>query len=101
MVDTTIRNWNSGGAWIDLYKGLNGGEFRGSRFDGTQTPGTRGGPCGINCSNEGQGGMYSWHPGGCHALMCDGSVQFLSENMGARPLVTALLVADGFVQGGF
>ena len=45
--------------------------------------------------------MYSWHPGGTHVLMCDGSVQFFSENMGARPLVTALMVQDGFVQGGF
>jgi len=35
-------------------------------------------------SGDGQHGPKSWHPGGCHALMCDGSVHFLPETIDTR-----------------
>ena len=34
---------------------------------------------GVNVANFSET-FYSFHPGGSHAAMCDGSVQFLSEN---------------------
>ena len=59
----------------------------------------RGGPCIINCANNQQAGMYSWHTGGAQAALCDGSVRFISENIGAPQIVRALLINDGFVVG--
>ena len=53
-----------------------------------------------------QGGMWetgfsSHHPGGCHFLFCDGSVQFLSENMDLEILKALTTRADGVpVPGG-
>ncbi len=43
------------------------------------------GNCMINCSNDGE--IYSFHTGGAHALRCDGSVQFLSQQMDGLLLV--------------
>ena len=34
----------------------------------------------MNCTNENATGMYSFHVGGVHILMADGSSRFLSEN---------------------
>jgi prepilin-type N-terminal cleavage/methylation domain-containing protein/prepilin-type processing-associated H-X9-DG protein len=39
-------------------------------------------------------GFASFHPGGCHFLLADGSVQFLSHNI-AQNLLTALTTRDG------
>jgi len=97
-----IGTWNSGGGWADVYKGQLAAEIRGTLFDGTQpgNPSTaRGGPCIINCANNQQAGMYSWHTGGAQAALCDGSVRFISENIGAPQIVRALLINDGFVVG--
>ena len=40
------------------------------------------GPCVINCSNDSE--IYSFHPSSAGVAMCDGSVQFLNENMTAH-----------------
>ena len=64
----------AGGGWADILNAENW--FQGSSADGTVTPG----PCAINCTNKAEGGTYSFHPGGVHVCMCDGSVQFLGEN---------------------
>jgi prepilin-type N-terminal cleavage/methylation domain-containing protein len=53
--------------------------------------------CGINCTNLHPGtdapNYYSFHVGGVQALMCDGSVKFLNENISAANLV-ALITRD-------
>jgi prepilin-type processing-associated H-X9-DG protein len=51
--------------------------YRGTTPDGGEV----GGPCVINCTNMFEGGTYSFHPGGVHGLMCDGSAHFFNENM--------------------
>ena len=49
---------------------------------------------------------YAWvagslHEGGCHALMCDGAVRFLSENMSFVTYRNLNYIADGNVIGEF
>jgi prepilin-type processing-associated H-X9-DG protein len=39
-------------------------------------------------------GFASWHPGGCHFLLADGSVQFLSQNI-SQDVLRALTTRDG------
>ena len=41
------------------------------------------GPCGINCTNLRGYGFHAFHPGGCHFLMADASVQFVGETADA------------------
>lgn len=48
----------------------------------------------VNSSNIGQ--IYSFHPGGAHVSMCDGSVKFLSEDSSAEA-VFALATRDGAI----
>ncbi|MGD9855502.1 MAG: DUF1559 domain-containing protein [Planctomycetaceae bacterium] len=75
---------------------------QGSSLDGL----VQSGPCGINCNNSrsgpraggvslGQSGgtYYSFHTGGIQVLMCDGTVRFLNENIGA-PTLVALMSRD-------
>ncbi|MEM9703694.1 MAG: DUF1559 domain-containing protein, partial [Planctomycetota bacterium] len=61
------------------------------------------GNCGINCANFGRayGSLYSFHPGGAHALVADGSVQFLSESMDNLNLLRLLIRNDGQTVEGF
>jgi len=44
------------------------------------------GNCMINCTNDGE--IYSFHVGGAHALRCDGSVHFMSQQMDGLLLVS-------------
>jgi prepilin-type N-terminal cleavage/methylation domain-containing protein len=73
---------NYGGCWgcID-----NGWAFLwGSTFDGTQAANsstTNSIACAINCTNQVALGLYSFHPGACGILMCDGSAHMVSENL--------------------
>ena len=57
------------------------------------------GTCFINCNNDSE--LYSFHVGGAMALMGDGGVKFISENMGAMVLA-ALATGDvGDIVGDF
>lgn len=60
--------------------------FKGSLYDGSGSEAVGGGPGGpcIMCTNEAGGGIRSFHPGGSHVVMCDGTVHFLSENIAQR-----------------
>jgi prepilin-type N-terminal cleavage/methylation domain-containing protein/prepilin-type processing-associated H-X9-DG protein len=88
---------SNGGGWGDL---LNGEQWlEGSLYDGTIGPG--GGPCGINCTNLAGGSWYSFHSGGCHFLMCDGAVRFISENISQFTLASLITRQKNEVIGEF
>ena len=76
----------NGGGWGDA---LNGEHWlKGSLYSGLPNSATiPGGPCAINCTNMRGSSFHSFHPSGCHFLMVDGSVQFLTSN--ALPLSIA------------
>ncbi|MBT6154951.1 MAG: DUF1559 domain-containing protein [Planctomycetaceae bacterium] len=57
-------------------------------------------PCTHN-SNDTRFGARSAHAGGCHGLLADGSVRFLSENMNRQTYFNLRSVADGEVVGEF
>ncbi len=65
---------------------------------------------GINskcCKAAGDNGLpYAWgagsvHPGGCHALLADGSVRFLSENIGGTTLAALQSMKFNDLPGSF
>lgn len=85
------------GMWADLFKGDTW--ISGRLFDGTQTG--DGGPCAINCSNARTAGMYSWHTGGAHVTLADGSARFISENVSAFVLAALITRSGGEVIGEF
>jgi len=83
----------------------------GSSFDGATLPG----PCAINCTNgqdvgtafphpyygtEGTAEAYGFHPGGANFALGDGSVRFISQNIGIRDFVRLVTRAGGEVTGG-
>lgn len=83
------------GAWADM---LNGESWVSGRlYDGTGADG----PCAINCSNARSAGMYSFHTGGAHCLMGDGSVRFLSANLSQYVLASLITQQGGEVVGEF
>lgn len=57
------------------------------------------GSCLINCSNDSE--LYSFHVGGVQALMCDGAVRFISENISGRTLTALATRAEGEIVGEF
>ena len=69
----------------------------GSSANGVLIPG----PCGINCTNLRGGSWYSFHVGGCHFLMCDGSVRFISENISQFTLAGLITRQKGEVVGDY
>jgi prepilin-type N-terminal cleavage/methylation domain-containing protein len=69
---------NFGGCWGCMDNGWN--QVWGSSFDGTQ-PSNGATACIINCTNQAKLGLYSFHPGSCGLLMCDGSAHMVSENI--------------------
>ena len=74
---------NYGGCWMCA---LDNGEnwMQGSNFAGTSLHVPKGTPvCFINCLNEEDSGVYSFHPGTAGILMDDASAHMISENISA------------------
>jgi hypothetical protein len=85
----------TGGTWNDPYLGAH--YLRGSLFDGTGSSGT----CAINCTNEQTRGFYSFHVGSATALLADGSVRSISENISNATMGRLISFAGGQVVGEF
>ncbi len=90
--DGTPGRRNSGGGWADR-----GAEF-GFRGWNNVTM-SRGGPCGMNCDNN--GGLYSFHAGGVNLVMGDGSGRFISANTSVRIIARLVTRSAGDVPGDF
>jgi len=82
--------WLSGGPWAS--RNLLWG--RGASPDGSSFFG----PCAINCTNNRE--VYSFHPGGANAAFADGSVRFLSADIGIRVFARLVTRAGGEVVSG-
>jgi prepilin-type N-terminal cleavage/methylation domain-containing protein len=91
-----------GWGWADINNGFS--------VDGANTAGVQNntsssgattvvGNCSMNCTNDSE--MYSFHTGGVQTLLADGSVRFLSENIGGATLVGLMTRDGGEVVGEF
>ena len=63
-----------------------------STYHGINGPGSIPGSGTFN--KTGNDSFSSYHPGGCHFLLVDGSVTFISQNVN-QPLLTALTTRNG------
>jgi prepilin-type N-terminal cleavage/methylation domain-containing protein/prepilin-type processing-associated H-X9-DG protein len=83
-----------GGCWSCFENAFMG--MGGSNFAGTAKVVPKGQPvCMINCVNAWAANYYSFHPGSCGFLFCDGSVHMLSENISLVTL-SRLMTYRGF-----
>lgn len=89
-----------GGAWGDAF---NNGDIwiSGTGYNGVFNTVLDGGLCAINCSNAPTSGFYSFHVGGAHALMADGTVRFISENTSGLTLASLITARGGEIVGDF
>jgi prepilin-type N-terminal cleavage/methylation domain-containing protein len=60
-----------------------------------------GGNCLINCTNFASTNIYSFHEGGSHIGLADGSVRFLSENVSMDVIFRLMAIQDGLVMPEF
>ncbi len=97
---TALLIGTNGGGWGDMLNGENwiGGGLHPSSYDPTNPYAyLQDGPCGINCSNIRGRSLHSFHTGGALVGMCDGSVQFLSQNTEAFILAALITRQKGEV----
>ena len=64
---------------------------QGSTLDGLTKPG----PCMVNCNNDWE--VYSLHTGGANAVMGDGSVRYLQQNISAATFAALITRSGGEV----
>ncbi len=84
----------NGGGWGDA---LNGEHWLAGALHSGLPSSPQEGPCGINCTNLRSYGFHSFHPGGCHFLMADASVQFLTESAPALAIAGRITRQKGEV----
>jgi prepilin-type N-terminal cleavage/methylation domain-containing protein len=102
--DNCGTNMKMGPAWND-WQWSTGIDLSGRAPGGTHrtTPGgpnsEPGGNCAINCNNYHN--FYSFHTGGAHIAMCDGTVRFVSQNVNIETVVRLHLFGDGQTVGEF
>jgi prepilin-type N-terminal cleavage/methylation domain-containing protein/prepilin-type processing-associated H-X9-DG protein len=60
-----------------------------------------GGNCLVNCTNFAGTNLYSFHEGGAHIALVDGSVRFISENTDMSTIFRLMAIQDGQVLGEF
>jgi len=84
----------NGAGWGELLNGENW--INGANTDGS-SPASGGGPCAINCNSIRGESFYSFHPGGVHFLVTDGSVTFVSETVEPRILASMITRSNGEV----
>jgi prepilin-type N-terminal cleavage/methylation domain-containing protein/prepilin-type processing-associated H-X9-DG protein len=111
VADAVHQAYFGGGAWADPFGGafeVSGRQFSdgsggysytniinySNMRDGTTSSG------GINVFERGAG-PYSFHVGGAQALMCDGSVRFLPQNMSALTITQIWSANGGETVGAF
>ena len=85
-----------GGGWGDPFSGENW--LSGSDTTGSVSPG----PCVLGCTNSQPlgstaRGLYSFHTGGANALLCDGSVRFVSTGVSPKSILFVITKAKGEV----
>jgi len=104
----TGPNWYQGPAWTDWswstgtdlrnlrpgdhHKLVAGGSGANGNVEGD-------GGCTVNCTNYKN--WYSFHTGGAHLSMADGTVRFISQNINAETVARLHIINDGFTVGEF
>lgn len=97
-----VANCNNNGSGMgsgDCY-GIN----EGTHADGDDIYGCINAPAqgmGCHAGADSQAGPKSLHTGGVHALMCDGSVRFINQNLDGGTMAKIIAQADGQVVSDF
>lgn len=95
---TAFLSPTNGGGWGDMLNGENwiGGGLYASGYDPTNPAAyLQEGPCGINCNNIRGRSLHSFHTGGVHVGLGDGSVQFISEATDAHVIASLITREKG------